>query len=262
MKTFRLLLIAILMVATAAVLYGQTTTPSPTPSTSAPAGSSVQSPGPTPVAVGQPNPAKIGVDTAQQALREVSVTKFEDPGMWHAVMPLDEGIIALRGLPGHPAGAKPVPGEKQIGVNTPDNTVLGVKVIFFRRGYDQFSILATHPIPIEGVIKTLSVWVVGRNTDHELSVLVRGIDGEVAKIPMGKLNFVGWKQMTVAIPQTIVQTNYHYSNRSGISIEGFVVDTAPLEAYGTFYIYFDDMTAVTDLFAEQQRSPDDMSDAW
>jgi hypothetical protein len=84
----------------------------------------------------------------------------------------------------------------------------------------------------------------------------------VAKIPIGKLNFVGWKQLTVAVPQSVVQTDYHYSDRSGVDVEGFVVNTAPLEAYGTFYMYFDDMTAVTDLFSQEQRSPDDMSDAW
>lgn len=249
MKRSKLLLIATLLLVAGALAYGQTT-------------SNVQSPGPSQVSVGQPVAANIGVDTAQQNLKEVSVTKFEDPGLWRGVMPLDQGIIALRGLPGHPAGAKPLPDAQKIGINVPDNTVLGAKVIFFKRGFDQFSILPEHPIPIEGVVKTISIWVVGRNTNHELSVLVRGMDGAVAKIPIGKLNFVGWKQLTVAIPQSIVQTDYHYSDRSGIDIEGFVIDTAPLEAYGTFYVYFDDMTAVTDLFAQEQRSPDDMSDAW
>lgn len=257
MKRSKLLLIATLLLASGALAYGQTTSSAQSSGTS-----NVQSPGPNQVSVGQPVAANIGVDTAQQNLKEVSVTKFEDPGLWRGVMPLDQGIIALRGLPGHPAGAKPLPDAQKIGINVPDNTVLGAKVIFFKRGFDQFSILPEHPIPIEGVVKTISIWVVGRNTNHELSVLVRGMDGAVAKIPIGKLNFVGWKQLTVAIPQSIVQTDYHYSDRSGIDIEGFVIDTAPLEAYGTFYVYFDDMTAVTDLFAQEQRSPDDMSDAW
>jgi hypothetical protein len=248
MKTSKLLLIVILLLTAGVFVYGQTST--------------VQSPGPNPISVGQPVAAQIGVDTAQQNLKEVSVTKFEDPGLWSGVMPLDEGIIALRGLPGHPAGAKPLPDAQKIGINIPDDTVLGAKVIFFRRGFSQFSILPEHPIPIEGIVKTISIWVVGRNTNHELSVLLRGMDGEVAKIPIGKLNFVGWKQLTVAVPQSVVQTDYHYSDRSGVDVEGFVVNTAPLEAYGTFYMYFDDMTAVTDLFSQEQRSPDDMSDAW
>ncbi len=249
MKTSKLFPIAVVLLTVGAFAYGQTS-------------SNVQSPGPNQISVGQPVASQIGVDTAQQNLKEVSVTRFEDPGMWRAVMPLDQGIIALRGLPGHPANAKPLPDEQKLGINIPDNTVLGTKVIFFRRGFDQFSVIPEHPIPVEGIVKTLSIWVVGRNTNHELSVLIRGINGAVAKVPIGKLNFVGWKQLTVAVPESIEQTNYHFSNRSGIEIAGLVIDTAPLEAYGTFYCYFDDMTAVTDLFSEEQRSPDDMSDAW
>lgn len=263
MKANRLVCTSIVFLLAGAFAFAQTSTTGSSASSSSATGSStVQSAGPNPISVGQPVASKIGINTAQQALKEISVSQFEDPGLWQGSMPLDEGIIALRGLPGHPPNAKPVPGAQQAGINIPDNTVLGVKVIFFKRGYDQFSVLPLHPIPVEGIVKTLSVWVVGRNTNHVLSVLVRGIDGEVAKLPLGKLNFVGWKKLTVAIPPSVVQTNYHYSNHSGIEIEGFVIDTAPLEAYGTFYMYFDDLTAVTDLFNQQQRSKSDIPGNW
>jgi hypothetical protein len=35
-----------------------------------------------------------------------------------------------------------------------------------------------------------------------------------------------------------------------------------MEAQGAYYIYLDDLRAVTDLFAENNRDPDDMSDGW
>jgi hypothetical protein len=35
-----------------------------------------------------------------------------------------------------------------------------------------------------------------------------------------------------------------------------------METYGSYYIYFDDLRAVTDLFAENNRDVDDMADAW
>lgn len=248
-KTGRVLLFAALALSVAGFAYAQATT---TPA----------SPSPTPIPVGQPNPALVGVDTAVQALKEVMVSRFEDPGMWQVSMPLDQGLIEARGLPGGPVGLKPLPGEQQAGIVIPDTTVLGVKVTFFRRGFDEFSILPVRPLPVEGVVKTLSMWVVGRNQNHVLYVLIRGMDGSVAEVPMGKLNFVGWKQLTVAIPPSVIQTDYHYSDRSGIQVLGFVVKTDPLEAYGTYYIYFDDLTAVTDLFTQQQRSPNDMSDGW
>jgi hypothetical protein len=60
----------------------------------------------------------------------------------------------------------------------------------------------------------------------------------------------------------IVQRNYHYNNRLGIKITGFRIDVDPWEAYGSYYIYLDDLRAVTDLFAEDNRDPDDMPDTW
>lgn len=237
--------------------YAQTTPPT----TTTPA-ATVQGPPPAPVAVGQPVAAQIGVDTAQQALKAVAVSNFSDAGMWIGSMPLDEGLIELRGLVGRPAGVKPLPDEVKLGIAGANNTVLGGKVTFFRRGFNRFSILAYRPLPVEGVVKTVSVWVVGRNTNNVLKLVVEDQDGHVADLSFGPLNFMGWKELTVAIPPSLVQTNYRRSFISGINILGFVVDCNPLEDYGSYYIYFADMRAVTDLFGLQQRATDDMSDNW
>jgi hypothetical protein len=122
------------------------------------------------------------------------------------------------------------------------------------------------PIPIEGITKTISVWVAGRNFNHELILLIQDFFGKNFELNMGNLNFQGWKQLTVYVPPTresgIVQRNYHYNNRMGIKIVGFRVDVDPTEAFGSYYVYLDDLRAVTDLFAEESRDPDDMVDSW
>ena len=41
-----------------------------------------------------------------------------------------------------------------------------------------------------------------------------------------------------------------------------MIDADILESYGTYYVYFDDLRAVTDLFAEESRDEDDMVDNW
>jgi hypothetical protein len=142
-------------------------------------------------------------------------------------------------------------------------------VDFLRRGYSSFTIYPVRPIPIEGITKTVSVWVVGRNHNHELKLLIEDFFGRPFELHMGRLNFQGWKRLTVAIPPQaedgfngIVQRNYHYNNHMGLKIRGFRIDANPWEAFGSYYIYFDDLRAVTDLFAEQNRDPDDMPDGW
>ena len=218
-------------------------------------------------AVGDPDPYMIGVDSAQQQLKEVSVDKFEQEGFWFSHMSSDEGYTTSKLFTGGPSGKEPIPEEE--GMNIPDKHVFGTRVDYLRRGYNSFTVRPVRPIPIEGITKTVSVWVAGRNFNHDLTLLIQDYFGRNYEIYMDKLNFQGWKKLTVAIPPQsmdgksgVVQRSYHYNNQMGIKIVGFRIDCDPMEAYGTYYVYFDDLRAVTDLFAENNRDPDDMADGW
>ena len=217
--------------------------------------------------IGAPDPWLLGIDTAQQFLQEVAVDRFSREGFWRGSMSSDTGFITTRLFRGRPMGIQPIPAEE--GMNIRADYVLGARVDFLRRGHTSFSILAARPIPIEGITKTVSVWVVGRNTNHELYLLIEDFFGRPFELYMGRLNFQGWRRMIVAIPpqaedgfRGIVQRNFHYTHDMGIRIRGFRVDANPWEAFGSYYIYFDELRAVTDLFAEHHRDPDDMMDGW
>jgi len=218
--------------------------------------------------IGAPDPERLGIESAQQQLKEVSVDKFEYDGFWRSTMSTDEGYTTTRLFASAgSAGKQPIPEEE--GMNIPDRYVLGTRVDFLRRGHNSFTIYPSRPIPIEGITKTVSVWVAGRNFNHELVLLIQDFFGRNYEFYMGKLNFMGWRRITVAIPPQaedgfsgVVQRNYHYNNQMGIKIMGFRIDCDPMEAYGSYYIYFDDLRAVTDLFSENNRDPDDMADGW
>jgi hypothetical protein len=214
------------------------------------------------VVAGEPTPSEIGKDQAQQLLKEVSIEKFEDAAFWYATMALDMGVVQAKRLAGSPAAKQPIPDETALGIKEDDKYVLGVKVSFFHRGVAEFSLHPQNPIAVEGIVKTLSIWVVGRNFNHVLKVQFTDYRGQAQELTVGTLNFIGWKKLTVAIPPSILQTEYHYTSRSGIRITGLKVETDPLDSYGTYYIYFDDLRAVTDLFGESKRDTDDMSDGW
>ncbi len=225
-----------------------------------------QSATPAPASIAEPNPAIIGADSAKQSLKEVSVDKFESEGSWNAKISSDDGIISARLFEGGPAGKEPAPDEAD--KNLPDKTVLCVKAEFFRRGNNTFYVTAARPVPIEGVTKTVSVWVAGRNYNHKLYLLVQDYFGSNFELYVDKLNFSGWKKLTVAIPPSpdgkrgIIQSEPHYGDRPGLRIVGFKIECDPEEAYGSYYIYFDDLRAVTDLYAIENRNLDDMVDNW
>lgn len=211
-----------------------------------------------------PDPTVIGNDSAKQSLKEVSVDRFELEGSWNASISPDYGVISSRLFDGSPMAKEPLAGEEGI----PDTNVLGVKVEFFRRGVNSFYIRSARPIPIEGVTKTISVWAAGRNMDHSLYVLVQDYNGNNFELYVGSLGFSGWKKMTVAVPPTpdgehgIIQSSPYNGVKPGLRIVGFRVDCDPVLARGTYYLYLDDLRAVTDLYDIENRDEDDMNDDW
>jgi hypothetical protein len=211
---------------------------------------------------------KMAADTAQQNLKEVSIDRFEHDGFWRAGMSSDQGIATSRLFEGGPAGKQPIADEE--GLEISDKYVLATRVDFYHRGPASFKVVAVNPIPVEGITKTISVWAAGRNFNHELKIIVQDYFGRQYHLSMGKLNFQGWQQLSVAVPAQgddngiggIVQESYHYNYDKGIKIVGFEVVCDPAETYGTYYLYLDDLRVVTDLFAENNRDEDDMPDGW
>ncbi|GHU02956.1 flagellar filament protein FlaA [Spirochaetia bacterium] len=217
--------------------------------------------------IGGANAEQIGIDSAQQQLKEISVDKFEMDGYWRSTISGDDGYSVTRLFEGSPASKEPIPEEE--GLNIPDKYALGTRVDFLRRGYHSIFFYPQQPIPIEGITKTISIWVAGRNYNHELKILIQDFFGHHFELYVGNLNFQGWKKLTVAIPPQaedgrngIIQRNYYYNNQMGIKIEGLKIDCDPTETWGSYYVYFDDLRAVTDLFAENNRDADDIPDGW
>ena len=213
-----------------------------------------------------PDPSIIGADSARQALKEVSVDLFEREGAWKATISPDYGIISARLFDGSPSAKEPI--EDAENKQLVDEKVLGIKVEFFRRGVNSFYITSARPLAIEGVTKTVSFWAVGRNQPHKITLLLQDYFGSNFELYVGTLDFTGWKKLTVAVPPSpdgvhgIVQTSAYHGDKPGVKILGFRIDCDPMLAKGAYYVYFDDMRAVTDLYAMQNRDEDDMDDNW
>ncbi|MDR1894338.1 MAG: flagellar filament outer layer protein FlaA [Spirochaetales bacterium] len=212
--------------------------------------------------VGEPDATLIGIDSAQQMLQEISLSRFEDAGMWRALMPRDFGFATIRKIAGGPQDKQPIEAEQQAGIDEADDYVLGVKAYYYHRAMEYIQIEPARPIPIEGVCKVISLWVVGRNYEHVLKVLLEDYYGNAIELTVGKLNFSGWRRMSVRVPESIAQRDLHFSNSMGIRLRGFRIECDLRDTMGTYYVYFDDLRALTDLFPERNRDADDIPDTW
>jgi hypothetical protein len=218
---------------------------------------------------GGPEEEKIGKDVAEQMIKSVTIDKMEDAGFWYAVMPQDQGFIRIQTRKGHPVEKEKKDEERlkeEEGKRGIGEYVLGVKVKFYRRDANVFSIQPVKPLSIPGRTRSISVWVVGRNYNHVLKLMIADYYGRPREITVGKLNFSGWQKLTVSIPPQITQSDYHFMEREGIKFLGFKIECDPQEAFGTYYIYFDDLSAKTDLFTQASRQKIkagyDMDDGW
>ena len=209
-----------------------------------------------------PEASEIGITTADAALNPVMIDNFEDMSFWRGFMPEDQGYIRIMRTTARPDMKIANQAEQTIGLVEEDIYALGARISYLRRGYNRFAIEAVRPIPVPGITKTISVWVAGRNYEHVLKFHFLDYFGAKQTLTVGKLNFVGWKKMTVAVPPSIPQSDFHFFERNGIRFTGISVETDPLDAYGTYYVYFDGLEAVSDLFVEKVRDEDDPTDGW
>ena len=137
-------------------------------------------------ALDEPNPETVGNDSAMASLREVSVDKFEREGSWNVRISSDDGCITARLFEGAPAMKEPL--EEDKGKENEDTQVFGIKTEFFRRGVNSFYITSGRPLAIEGTVKTISLWVCGRNQSHDMYVLVQDYFGSNFELYLGNLD--------------------------------------------------------------------------
>jgi len=138
---------------------------------------------------------------------------------------------------------------------------LGVWGRFDRRGYNWIDIFPSvvgsgagddpptpFEIPIPGQIRYLDMWVWGSNLNYYMEVYFRDHRGIVHVVPMGSLSFQGWQNMRVRIPNHIPQSRVVLPRVSGLSLVKFRVWTTPVERVDNFFIYFNQLQVLTDIF--------------
>ncbi len=201
-------------------------------------------------------------NTGRMLLREILVDTFDDPTLWQVQMPIDKGVVHSQRMFGGSKQKPPIRVQEQINnYNPADNYVYGVRVEYFSRNNTQIALKSVRPRYVPGIVKKISVWVSGRDKGHELHIVLRDMAGNVKKLPLGSLGYTGWKKLETSIPIELDQVDVNDAGY-GLYIIGFVVDTKFEDTVGRYYIYFDNIRAVTDVLEDAIRDEDDIADGW
>lgn len=200
------------------------------------------------------------VSSNKETDQEIVVDPFES-SLWKGSMDKQQGSIVVRPLKGKAMGKEAPAGSENI--PTTDISVMGIKVTFSRRAIGTIVLKPSRPIPVPGYVQSLSVWADGRNTEHLISILVEDINGKELLLPLGKLNFYGWKQLKTAVPPNKLVQHEKGMKNSGLLIKAIQIKTSINDSKGVFYLYLDDLRAVTNLVEEKQYADEgSISDAW
>lgn len=225
---------------------------------------------------GQAEPSPNGaqeqptLEIGGQALYLETLDDFEEAEDWiaDATSPLGETKalkIVQRGeiRATDDENARPPEGEAYSVNQQPDNPnhILGVKTYFGDRGFDRVEISPPHEYVIKGKARQFSVWVLGRKFRHTLYIKLRDYRGRTHKLRMGRLDFFGWRKLTVTVPGWLPQSTRYSLLDKNLHFVSLFVQSDVHEVGGTFYFYVDGLKALIDR-SEQQYPGSEIRDNW
>lgn len=126
------------------------------------------------------------------------------------------------------------------------NHVLGVKTYFLDQGFDRVEVKPPHEYIIQGVARQLSVWVLGRQFRHTLYAKLRDYRGKIHKIRIGRLDFFGWRKMSVTIPGWLPQSTRYALLDKNLHFVSLFTECDKKEVPGVFYFYVDNLRMKVD----------------
>lgn len=191
----------------------------------------------------------------QTGLVEDWLNDFEACEDWRASSTCPLGDTKIRKIPGKPRPVddtgKMVEYPNEItddnGITHKSEFVLGVKTYFADRGFDRVEAFPPNEYIIRGKAKEIKVWALGRKFRHTLFVKLRDYRGNLYKIKIGRMDFWGWKEMSVIIPGWLPQSASYAMLDRNLHFVSFFVESDTFEVPGTFYFYLDNFRVITDL---------------
>jgi hypothetical protein len=187
---------------------------------------------------------------------------FEASEDWRALSTCPLGDTKIRKTPGKPrpvnekgdavnekgeAGDFPAEIQDENGIAHKNEFVLGVKTYYLERGFDRVEVFPPNEYIIRGKAKEIKVWALGRKFRHTLFVKLRDYRGNLYKLKVGRLDFWGWRELSVVVPGWLPQSASYAMLDKNLHFVSFFVESDQYEMPGTFYFYLDNLRVVTDL---------------
>jgi hypothetical protein len=169
---------------------------------------------------------------------------------------------------------------------------LGVAMLFDRKEYNWIDVIpgkksgsgndvSYEPttIPLPGRVRSIDVWVWSANFNYTVEVFVMDYRGIVHVLPLGDLNYLGWKNLRTNVPTSVPQSKKYIPRFEGLKLVKFRIWTHPAEIVAmpvpvdsplnekAVYFYFDNIKVLTDTYeglfdGDALAGQDSRNDIW
>ena len=109
-----------------------------------------------------------------------------------------------------------------------------------------FVVECVNGVDMPGVIREISVWVMGRGNPYELEVLLEDWQGNLHVLKMGSVNFIGWRPLRVKVPKHIPQEIHTFPQTKTLvlrklKLRSTVANSAHNYVEEPVYLFFDEL---------------------
>ncbi len=119
-----------------------------------------------------------------------------------------------------------------------------------------------YPLPLPGQVRSMDIWVWGGNYHYWMEFYVLDYKGFLNRLRAGDIDFVGWKNLMIKIPDTIPQAEMHVPFLKSLSLQMIKLWSYPTERVDQFYCYFNYLQVQTDVYVERFNGDDLANKRW
>ncbi len=110
------------------------------------------------------------------------------------------------------------------------------------------AVACVNGVNMPGIVHKISVWVMGRGNDYELEAWLEDWKGNVHVLPMGSVNFVGWRPLSVTVPKSIAQDIDTFPQTKTLILTKLKLRARRSTFVDPVYIFFDELRILASVF--------------